>query len=347
MVFENRGAAVGATLSHPHGQIYAFDHLPPLISRKVQSLERNRQLNDCCLTCQTVVLGDPARDREVISSDHFSVAVPYAARWPYEVHVSARRHGLQRLGQLTTLEAHDLLRILRELVGRYDGLFGFDLPYIMCVQEAPQWRSRLALDLRIHAAAPECRQTQGDRGRRTGDRPVHQRCRARTQRTTASASRRADYSHGQSRRGTRAGGASRAQERRHRTRSAAEPSMKVASAAPLHGVMATSAGRPVAAMDVPHRRPDRGTPDGARLLTPHLALPWSATPADSRHLPRLQARTACYSRHVGSRHVLRRRGESAGSCAAGALRPADQDAAGVPHTRLRPAGHRLAQCRVG
>lgn len=136
MAFENRGHAVGATISHPHGQIYAFDRLPPLIGARVTVLARHRTLREACLTC-AVVTRDAASDRVVDSNDSFVVAVPFAPRWPFEVHVRARRHGLRRLTDLRPAEQRDLAAALRQVVMRYDGLFGFELPYMMVALEGP------------------------------------------------------------------------------------------------------------------------------------------------------------------------------------------------------------------
>lgn len=136
MAFENRGAGVGATLSHPHGQFYAFGHIPPTVATKQDAYRWHREHEDSCLGCRLVALDDES-ERVIVSNESFTVAVPYAARWPFEVHVRARRHGCRRLIDLTDAEAVDLAKALREVVARYDALFNFELPYMMCVQEAP------------------------------------------------------------------------------------------------------------------------------------------------------------------------------------------------------------------
>jgi UDPglucose--hexose-1-phosphate uridylyltransferase len=137
MPFENRGEAVGATLSHPHGQIYAFDHVPPFIAARDAAYSTHRRENGSCLGCLTTAAGADG-GRRVAESPAFSVAVPFAARWPFEVHVRARRHGLRRLTDLEPAEQTDLGDGLREVVARYDALFGFELPYMMVVLEAPE-----------------------------------------------------------------------------------------------------------------------------------------------------------------------------------------------------------------
>lgn len=137
MAFENRGDGVGATISHPHGQIYAFDRLPPFIERRVATLAGHRELEGDCLTCRVVARDAGAPERCVVAADAFTVGIPFAPRWPLEVQVRARRHGLGRLGDLEAAEQVELVRLLREVVLRYDALFGFELPYMMVILEAP------------------------------------------------------------------------------------------------------------------------------------------------------------------------------------------------------------------
>lgn len=137
MPFENRGEAVGATLSHPHGQIYAFDHLPPLVALRVDAVHAHASVNGGeCLGCR-VVAEDDAGERIVAANGSFAVAVPFAPHWPFEVHVRARRHGARRLTDLTPPERRDLAAALRDVVLRYDSLFGFELPYMMVLLDAP------------------------------------------------------------------------------------------------------------------------------------------------------------------------------------------------------------------
>lgn len=137
MIFENRGVAAGATLSHPHGQIYAFDHLPPVQREKIAALQEYRGRTAGCLSCDVRDADDRDAERRIAANDSFVVTVPYAARWPYEVHVRARRHGLRRLADLRATEELDLGLALREVVYRYDRLFDEPLAYMMVAQEAP------------------------------------------------------------------------------------------------------------------------------------------------------------------------------------------------------------------
>ena len=137
MPFENRGAEIGATLSHPHGQLYAFGHLPPLVERRMTALVEGRARTGTCLTC-VVVARDLGSSRITQADPHWAIGVPFAARWPYEIHVRAIRHGARRLADLHPGEAVSLAGALHGVVERYYGLFGFELPYMMVVHEAPR-----------------------------------------------------------------------------------------------------------------------------------------------------------------------------------------------------------------
>jgi UDPglucose--hexose-1-phosphate uridylyltransferase len=139
MAFENHGSDVGATLPHLHGQLYSFGHLPPTIATKLAGHGDHRRRHGDCLGCR-LVAEDLAGDRVIHANEHFVAAVPFASRWPLEVHVRARRHGTGRLGDLDAGAALDLVRALDDVVRRYDRLWGFPLPYMMCVQEAPPAR---------------------------------------------------------------------------------------------------------------------------------------------------------------------------------------------------------------
>ncbi len=155
-IFENRGAEVGATIAHPHGQIYALDHVPPITMAKAAAHRRHRQRAGSCLSCEAT-RADSRSDRLVAANESFVVAVPFAARWPFEVAVRARRHGLGRLADLVPAEQRDLALALQDVVRRYDALFDFPLPYMMVAQEAPagepDWH--LAFELYPVHRAPE------------------------------------------------------------------------------------------------------------------------------------------------------------------------------------------------
>jgi galactose-1-phosphate uridylyltransferase, family 1 len=91
-VFENRGEEIGVTLSHPHGQIYAYPFVPPRMRRQLESARRYRERTGECLHCVLLAAERRAGTRIVADNDLVTVVVPHAARWPYEAHVYPRRH---------------------------------------------------------------------------------------------------------------------------------------------------------------------------------------------------------------------------------------------------------------
>ncbi|MGH3148558.1 MAG: galactose-1-phosphate uridylyltransferase [Rubrobacter sp.] len=136
-IFENKGEAIGVTLRHPHGQIYAYPFVPPRPRKELEAARAYRAKNDGrCLHCD--LLADELEDgrRVVVEGDHFAAFVPFYAHFPYEVHVYARRCA-PSIAKLTPEERGDLARVLKRLLAGYDGLFGFSLPYMMVMHQAP------------------------------------------------------------------------------------------------------------------------------------------------------------------------------------------------------------------
>ena len=135
-VFENKGEAIGVTLHHPHGQIYAYPHIPTLPGREVTNARAHRSRTGGCLWCdlQRQELSDGRR--VLAETDGWIAGVPFFARWPYEVHLTPRRH-IGWLHELTGDEIDGLARLLKTVLLKYDALFGFSLPYIMAVHQRP------------------------------------------------------------------------------------------------------------------------------------------------------------------------------------------------------------------
>lgn len=135
-IFENRGAAMGCSNSHPHCQIWASAFLPSVPRRKDEMMRRY------CLQHKSVMLLDylqrelHIQKRVVCSNSAFVVVVPYWAVWPYETLVLPRRHVL-RLNQLTADEMRQLAQLLQQLLTRYDNLFSCSFPYSMGWHGAP------------------------------------------------------------------------------------------------------------------------------------------------------------------------------------------------------------------
>ncbi len=135
-VFENKGESIGVTLHHPHGQIYAYPAVPPILEREAASARDHRERTGSCVWCdlQAQELGDGRR--VVFQTDGWVGGVPFFAHWPYEVHLTPKRH-IGWLYELDGTERLELARALKTLLVKYDNLFGFSLPYIMAIHQRP------------------------------------------------------------------------------------------------------------------------------------------------------------------------------------------------------------------
>jgi UDPglucose--hexose-1-phosphate uridylyltransferase len=121
-IFENRGEMMGASNPHPHGQIWATEHVPMHVERELERFAADPSLLGNYL--------DEERERIVEENEHFVAAVPPWAVWPFETLVVARRR-VASLPELTEAERAALADVLRGLVQRYDRLFDTRFPYSM------------------------------------------------------------------------------------------------------------------------------------------------------------------------------------------------------------------------
>jgi len=134
-VFENRGEEIGVTLSHPHGQIYAYPFVPPVLERELAAGARHREKTGRCLYCD-VIAEESSGERVVTSDERWIAFVPTFARWPYEVHIAPRTHR----GGLVDLDAADdesFATTLKSVLQKYDRLFDKPLPYVMAMHQRP------------------------------------------------------------------------------------------------------------------------------------------------------------------------------------------------------------------
>lgn len=135
-IFENKGEAVGVTLNHPHGQIYAMPFIPPTIERELESAREHKEKTGNCLYCDILQEEQKDSTRIIVENETFAAFVPFFARYPYEVHIYPKRH-VQSFADFTAEERSDLAEVLKKLLQQYDDLFGFSLPYVMAIHQAP------------------------------------------------------------------------------------------------------------------------------------------------------------------------------------------------------------------
>ena len=135
-IFENKGEAVGVTLHHPHGQIYAYPFVPPVVAKELVQTEKYFDENHRCLLCDVLDKELEVKDRIIASNDSFAAYIPFFARYPYEVHISSRRH-LQAFSDLSVAEERGLAGILKQVLAAFDRLFDRSFPYIMAIHQRP------------------------------------------------------------------------------------------------------------------------------------------------------------------------------------------------------------------
>jgi UDPglucose--hexose-1-phosphate uridylyltransferase len=134
--FENRGVEVGVTLSHPHGQIYAYPFIPPIPARSIGNEQAFFASSGHTLLEQMVADELATGNRMLYRGPQVAAFVPVCARYPYEVWVAPR----QRAASLAALDAEsrrDFARALKTVLLKYDGLWHRPFPYIMAIHQAP------------------------------------------------------------------------------------------------------------------------------------------------------------------------------------------------------------------
>lgn len=135
-VFENKGAAMGASNPHPHSQIWASRAIPNEPAKEFFAEEQYALSCDGCLLCEYLRVEEEQGERVVVANEHFTVVVPYWAVWPFEVLLLSNRH-LGALADLNAAEVRGLAEIMKRLTTRYDKLFGVSFPYSMGFHQTP------------------------------------------------------------------------------------------------------------------------------------------------------------------------------------------------------------------
>ncbi|MGB7592604.1 MAG: galactose-1-phosphate uridylyltransferase [Terriglobia bacterium] len=136
LIFENKGAVIGVTMPHPHGQIYAFPFIPPRLAREIASARAHQRAERRCLFCDILKKERGEGRRIVAENEAFTAFVPFYARWPFEVHIFSRRH-LVALDAFQPSEERGLAEILKWVTLKYDNLYQMSFPYMMLLHQAP------------------------------------------------------------------------------------------------------------------------------------------------------------------------------------------------------------------
>lgn len=137
--FENRGAEIGVTLQHPHGQIYAYPFTTPRTALMLRQVAAHKEATGGENLFDAVLERERADERIVLESEHWVAFVPYAAHWPYEVHLYPKRRVPDLLG-LDEAARTEFPQVYLELLKRFDRIFGEGeppTPYIAAWHQAP------------------------------------------------------------------------------------------------------------------------------------------------------------------------------------------------------------------
>jgi len=146
--FENRGEEIGVTLRHPHGQIYSYPYVTPRTQRVIDSLERYGPT-----LFADILASEQASERVILRGEHWTAFVPFAARWPIEVHMLPNRQ-LPDFAATTLAERDELAVIYRRLLRGIDAIYSTPTPYIAAWHQAPVHAHRDEIRLMLQVTSP-------------------------------------------------------------------------------------------------------------------------------------------------------------------------------------------------
>lgn len=146
--FENRGRDIGVTLPHPHGQIYAYPYVTPRTERLLASIDAYGPSLQADLLDR-----ERSGERVLLAGEHWTAFVPFAARWPVEVHLMPHRH-VPDLAATNEAERAELARLYLRLLRGIDRLYDTPTPYIAAWHQAPVHERRDDVRLTMQLTSP-------------------------------------------------------------------------------------------------------------------------------------------------------------------------------------------------
>lgn len=135
-LFENKGAVMGCSNPHPHGQVWATQEIPDEPRKEFQCMKVYKERNGSCLLCDYASLEVVDETRLVYQNESFICVVPFWAIWPFETLVIAKNH-TNSLLDFSEKERVDFAEILSKTTSKYDNLFKCSFPYSMGIHQAP------------------------------------------------------------------------------------------------------------------------------------------------------------------------------------------------------------------
>ncbi|PIA15615.1 galactose-1-phosphate uridylyltransferase [Coemansia reversa NRRL 1564] len=145
-IFENKGAMMGCSNPHPHGQVWAMSDVPSEPAAEIASFKAFRQKHaasdsHACLLCSYVYAegantASESANRVLLQNETFMVVVPFWAVWPFETMILAKSH-IPHIGELSQLQIQHLAEAMQALTIRYDNIFQCSFPYSMGLHQSP------------------------------------------------------------------------------------------------------------------------------------------------------------------------------------------------------------------
>ncbi len=145
-IFENRGEEVGVTLNHPHGQIYSYPFITPRTTKMLLMAQEHFKITNIPLLTSIIEKEILDQVRIVTENKHWIAYVPFAARYPFEIHVSPKVF-VPDLAELSDEAAETFPEVAKEVLLRLDGVFGIPMAYIAAWHQAPVRVGREVLGL--------------------------------------------------------------------------------------------------------------------------------------------------------------------------------------------------------
>ncbi len=149
LIFENRGSEVGVTLTHPHGQIYAYPYIPQKIRVELDASREHREETGRCLVCDMNREELTFAGRVVFENEAFACYIPFFTDYPFGVMIVPKAHRAA-LTDLTDEERSALAAALGATVGGMDALYPREFPYMMVVHQRPTGSAALSADVHLH-----------------------------------------------------------------------------------------------------------------------------------------------------------------------------------------------------
>ena len=147
-IFENRGQEIGVTLHHQHGQIYSYPYITPKTQQLLTSIEKYGPD-----LMADILAFEQGSERVVLQGDYFTAFVPFAARWPLEVHMLPHRH-VPGFTELTDAERDELAVMQQRILSALDKLYDTPTPYIAAWHQAPVNKGRDTVRMMLQVTSP-------------------------------------------------------------------------------------------------------------------------------------------------------------------------------------------------